>query len=132
MKDVRTGAEGKTHGETLLAGSGCGSGLASSLLKTCFYYVLLEVCVSLHGCAHLSTVPLEARRGHQLPGAGVKGEGELPDMDAGNCNLGPLQDQYVFLIAEPFLQSLLSFLVQYKTACPAGNSTAHSGLNPPT
>ena len=95
----------------LLVGSGSGSGLASSLLKTYFYYFVLGVRVSLCVYAHLSTVPLEARRGHQLPGAGVKDKYELPDMDAGNCNLGSLRDQYVLLIVEPFLQSLLSFLV---------------------
>lgn len=61
--------------------------------------------------AHLSAVLLEAKRVHQIPGAGVEGKCELPDMDAGDCNLGPLQDQYVFLTVEPFLQSLLSFLV---------------------
>lgn len=66
-EDVRIGTEGKTHREMLLVGSGSGSGLASSLLKTYCYYFLLGVRVSLCVYAYLSTVPLEARRGHQLP-----------------------------------------------------------------
>lgn len=43
-------------------------------------YVRVSVCVSVH----VSAVPSEARRGHQIPETGVTGDCEPPDTGARN------------------------------------------------
>lgn len=57
--------------------------------------LVFALCVSLS--IHVSE---ESRRGHRLPGAGVKGSCEAPDVGAGNQTC-LLQEQYLLLLAEP-------------------------------
>lgn len=54
-------------------------------------------------------IPMKSRGGNWIPGNGVTGRYELPDMAAGNWNPGPLQDQYMLIATEPSLQAHLGF-----------------------
>jgi hypothetical protein len=53
------------------------------------------------------------RRQCQIPGAGVAGGCELPDVDQLEGNSGPMQKQQVFLTTELSFQFLMILLVEW-------------------
>jgi hypothetical protein len=66
-------------------------------------FLVLKSCVSVG--MFLSAVPIVARRGRQIPGAGATGCCEPPHKGAGKLNLGPLQVQPPLLATELSLSS---------------------------
>lgn len=71
----------------------------------------MYVCYSVCGFVDVSAVPVEARRGHQMPL-------ELELRVLVSCrhwelNSSPLQEQYLLLITEPSPEPLQSSLSQY-------------------
>lgn len=71
---------------------------------------MLPACMSVHR-AHAR--PLEGRREPYSSGTGVRDGSELP---RGCCksNLGPLQEQQMFLTAEPPVKPLEKYLLMYE------------------
>jgi hypothetical protein len=67
--------------------------------------IYMYVCVSMCGYVHMNVVPIETRTRHQIPKAGVIGNCRTPSWVL-ESDLGPLEDKYMPLRAEPSGQSL--------------------------
>lgn len=78
--------------------------LLSVICKCLFIFSFVCICVDMF--VHVSAVPSEAGRASTYSGVGVTGSCEPLNMSNGGPNLGPLEEQYMFVTREPSLRPL--------------------------
>lgn len=87
----------------------CGTSESTSHYHLYVFILFLIICicvypsVDMYTCVH---VPVEDRKGHWIPGAGITGSCELSGTGDGVI-LGPLQKQFAGFTAEPTLRLLI-------------------------
>lgn len=81
-----------------------------STLKIKVYFIFMYMCLCMSVCKCTPGVPMEAREGSRVPGTGLTGGYELPDVSARNWTSVFDIEQKVLSTAEPSSQTLISVL----------------------